>query len=66
MHYHAGLETAAVSSGFRLFDLGFVAVHTNRIGARLATSPRATNHYFLSQRREADEGFFESLVHPSA
>lgn len=37
-HYHAGLEIAAVSSGFRLFDLGFVGVHTKRIGAKLAKS----------------------------
>ena len=57
-HYHAGLESAAVSSGFRLFDLGFVGVHTKRIGAKLATSQRVTNHYFLNERSEADEGLF--------
>ena len=53
-------EIAAVSSGFRLFDLGFVGVHTKRtcVGARLATSQRVTNHYFLSERNEADEGRF--------
>lgn len=57
-HYHAGLEIAAVPSGFRLFDLGFVGVHTKRIGAKLATSQRVTNHYFLSERSEAEEGLF--------
>ena len=51
-------EIAAVSSGFRLFDLGFVGVHTKRIGAKLAKSQRVTNHYFLSERSEADEGLF--------
>ena len=55
---NTGLEIAAVSSGFRLFDLGFVGVHTKRIGAKLATSQRVTNHYFLSERSEADEGLF--------
>lgn len=49
---------AAVPSGFRLFDLGFVGVHTKRIGAKLATSQRVTNHYFLSERSEAEEGLF--------
>ena len=57
-HYHAGFEIAAVSSGFRLFDLSFVGVHAKRIGAKLAKSQRVTNHYFLSQRSEADEGLF--------
>ena len=57
-HYHAGFEIAAVSSGFRLFDLGFVGVHTKRIGAKLAKSQRVTNHYFLSEQSEADEGLF--------
>ena len=57
-HYHAGFEIAAASSGFRLFDLGFVEVYTKRIGAKLAKSQRVTNHYFLSERSEADEGLF--------
>lgn len=45
---------------FSAFDLGFVGVHTKRtcVGARLATSQRVTNRYFLSQRGEADEGLF--------